>query len=237
MTAPAAQPSTRSHRFGTRGLLGASALLLASWVAVLGMVLTHEGAAEDDAPVLRWVVGHRSGGWTRVMETVSSAGLTNSGIVTTVVALVIIGVRRDTWWPAVTIGSSLGSAAVTSVSVKILVERQRPPIATMLGAPETGWGFPSGHTLLTSALVGALALVLWQTTLPRPARVAGVLVAIGAAGLMGASRLYLGVHWLTDVLASYALAGTILLAVAAATRPGRSRDRWVSAMRGHRPRS
>ncbi len=231
MTAAPAQPPTRPHRVSTRGLLGASALLLVSWVAVLGMVLTNEGVAEDDGPVLRWVVGHRSGGWTRLMETVSSATLTTSVMVGTLVVLALVGVRRRSWQPTITIGGTLAIAAVTSVSIKVLVGRHRPATATMLGAPETGWGFPSGHTLLTSALVGAAALVLWRTTLPRLARVAGVLIAVGAAGLMGASRLYLGVHWFTDVLASYALAGTILLGVAAATRPGRRRDRWTAAAR------
>ena len=84
----------------------------------------------------------------------------------------------------------------------------------MLGVPETGWGFPSNHTLVTAALAGALVLVVWRAT-PRPAparprSAAGVLAAL----LMGLSRLYVGDHWLTDVLAAYAVAGVVLAAVA-----------------------
>jgi undecaprenyl-diphosphatase len=94
----------------------------------------------------------------------------------------------------------------------------------MLGTPASGWSFPSGHTLLTSAPVGALVLLGWRRTGGLLARVVGGAAAVSAALLMGMSRLYLGGHWPTDVRASYAPAVSTLVATAVGTgvrrRPG-----------------
>jgi undecaprenyl-diphosphatase len=67
-----------------------------------------------------------------------------------------------------------------------------------------GWAFPSGHATQSIAFYGMLAivLILWSGAIRR------LLVAVGAGLVIivvGASRLYLGVHWLTDVLGGYAL--------------------------------
>jgi undecaprenyl-diphosphatase len=87
----------------------------------------------------------------------------------------------------------------------------------MLGVPESGSGFPSAHTLVFTALAGAAALVAWRATASMGMRALAVSAAAVASAAMGASRLYLGDHWFTDVLASYALAGAVLAAVAALT--------------------
>jgi membrane-associated phospholipid phosphatase len=198
-----------------------AAVFLAAWAALLGMVLTREGLAEEDGPILGWLVNHRTSGWTTALEAVSS------GAAVTVVVLVTVGVAsaaalaRRSWRPLATVALVGGSAVVTSSMVKALVARSRPATSVMLGAPETGYGFPSGHTLITSALVGAAALVVWRATVQPLLRTAAVLTAGLVALAMGASRLYLGDHWFTDVLAAYALAGAVL-AVAAWLTGGRA---------------
>jgi undecaprenyl-diphosphatase len=191
------------------------------WAALLGMVLTREGLSEDDRPVLNWLVNHRTSGWTTVLEAVSSgAGVTAVVVLSTGAAIALAVVRRS-WRPLSVVALAGASAAATSSLVKALVERSRPSTSVMLGAPETGYGFPSGHTLITSALVGAAALVVWRATVQPLLRTAAVLMAGLVALAMGASRLYLGDHWFTDVLAAYALAGAVL-AVAAWLTDGRA---------------
>jgi undecaprenyl-diphosphatase len=186
---------------------------LAGWAALLGMVLSREGLAEDDGPVLGWLVRHRTAGWTATLEAVSS------GTTVAVVVLAAAGVASAaaltgrSWRPLVTLALAGGSAAVTSSALKALVGRSRPATSVMLGAPETGFGFPSGHTLITSALVGAAALVVCRAAVRPVIRTAAVVLAGGVALAMGASRLYLGDHWFTDVLAAYALAGAVVAGV------------------------
>ena len=75
---------------------------------------------------------------------------------------------------------------------------------------ENGFSFPSGHAALSLALYGFLTYLAWKNF---PQRYRIILVAIAAllVGLIGLSRLYLGLHFVSDVLVGYAI-GTILLA-------------------------
>ena len=153
---------------------------LLAWVALLGMVLTREGLAEDDRPLLGWLVQHRGPTWTAAMEAVSSPVTATVVPAAALTATLAVGLVARTWRPLATVVLATGGAAVTGVLLKDLVRRTRPPVATMLGVPETGWAFPSNHTLITSALAGALVLVTWRAT--RSTRVRAASLAVGVLG-------------------------------------------------------
>jgi undecaprenyl-diphosphatase len=187
------------------------------------MVATSEGLAEGDRPVLRWLTGHRTAPVTRLMEVVSSPAVAVLVPAAVFAATLAVGVVQRRWGPLATVALAFGGASVLSVSIKTLIRRARPATADMLGTPASGWSFPSGHTLLTSALLGALVLLLWQRTSRPTLRIVATTAAVAAALLMGLSRMYLGDHWLTDVLASYALAVSVLAATTAALGAQRRR--------------
>jgi membrane-associated phospholipid phosphatase len=195
----------------------ACAALLVVWVALLAMVLTGDGLAAEDRPALGWLVRHRSGPLTGLFEAISSTPLDAAAVVLGGALVLLVAVRTRSVWPVVTLGAAGAGAVVVAELVKGLVGRARPATATMLGTPESGAGFPSAHTLVLCAVAGAMALVVWRASGSAAVRAAAVLAAALASVAMGASRLYLGDHWLTDVLASYALAGAVLAAVAALT--------------------
>jgi undecaprenyl-diphosphatase len=101
-----------------------------------------------------------------------------------------------------------GSAAAV---LKTLVGRARPGAGLQLSA-ETSGSFPSGHATDTTAFVVALALVLALVVFRRPvARLATVLAAGLLSIAVAASRLVLGVHWPTDVVAGMALGAAAAL--------------------------
>jgi membrane-associated phospholipid phosphatase len=105
----------------------------------------------------------------------------------------------------------LGAAGLYDI-VKPAVGRARPPAALQVGGPDLGNAFPSGHATQTIGFYGMLAavLIIWYAPRLRRSFVIGAaLVTI----VVGASRLYLGVHWLTDVLGGYALGLTWLAVV------------------------
>jgi undecaprenyl-diphosphatase len=195
----------------------ACGVLLLLWVAVLRMALTGQGLAEDDHPVLSWLVGHRTGALDGVFEAVSSTPVDGAVALLGGALVLLVAVRARTVRPLATLAAAVAGAVVLAELVKALVARPRPAPAVMLGVPETGSGFPSAHTLVFTALVGAVALVVWRAGSAPAVRSGAVALAVLASAVMGASRLYLGDHWLTDVLASYALAGVVLTAVAALT--------------------
>lgn len=210
----ASPPSLRAAGRPVPAAWWACAVLVGAWATLVWMVLTHEGLAEADPPVLQWFVAHRSGAPTGVLEGVSSTPVDGAAAVLAAAAVLLVAVRTRSVRPVVVLGVAVGAAVVLAESVKAVVGRARPAAVTMLGTPESGPGFPSAHTLVFSALVGATALVLWRAVRATSTRVLILVIAVGAAGVMGLSRLYLGDHWLTDVLASYVLAGVVLAAVA-----------------------
>jgi undecaprenyl-diphosphatase len=158
----------------------------------------------------RFILHHRTAWLTPVMKASTWLGSTAVLIpVAVAVAAWFLWRRRD-WSPSGKLALALGGAVVLYDIVKPLVDRARPPLDVRL-LHVSGWSFPSGHATQAVATYGMLALVL---SAGRPVRTRiGLWCAAGAvAALVGVTRLYLGVHWLTDVLGGWAL-GTAWLAL------------------------
>jgi undecaprenyl-diphosphatase len=113
---------------------------------------------------------------------------------------------------AVYVAVTAGGAFVLDPVVKLLVERVRPVVeAPVAAAP--GPSFPSGHALASLVSYGVLLLV-FLPTLSRRWRVAGLAVVVTLVVVVGFTRMALGVHYLTDVVAGWAL-GVVWLTVTA----------------------
>lgn len=107
---------------------------------------------------------------------------------------------------AVTTAASMGLGAVAVAGVKMLTERQRPPVSSALQAVPGSFSFPSGHSFSSMLLLTLLVVFVVVDFRQVWARALGVIVCGLIAVSVGMSRIYLGVHWLTDVLASWSLA-------------------------------
>jgi lipoyl-dependent peroxiredoxin len=180
---------------------------------VLDDVMEGDGIAGADPAVQRFVVEHRSAGLTDAFRVITWLG---SAIVvaTFVVVVVIFLVRRHDHLLAlgVTI-AAIGGALLVQV-IKVLVDRTRPPaLDRLVDAP--GASFPSGHSAQAILCYGALACVFTSLTSSRRLHVATWTGALVVALLVGFSRVYLGVHWASDVLSGW-FVGTAWLAVSIA---------------------
>ncbi|NQE90371.1 phosphatase PAP2 family protein [Nocardia terpenica] len=134
-------------------------------------------------------------------------------------AVVFVGlVWRRMWGRAGLVGVATAGAGVLVVGVKHVVGRSRPPVVDHL-VVETNQSFPSGHSLGSIVVIGVLAalLVLWAGR--TAVRVAVVAVAAIFVAAVGISRLYLGVHWPTDILGGWSLGGLWLVLCLVAWRP------------------
>ena len=181
------------------GLISAAGFGLLLW-----SVLVRGGLTSADSSVATYIASHRPGWLTPVMQLVTWLG---SSFFIVPFGLAVGGFlwrRRHTWEPlAMMAVAFLGAAGLYDI-VKPAVGRARPPAGLQVGGPDTGNAFTSGHATQSIAFYGMLAVVLIVWWAPRRR----ALIAIAAALvtlLIGASRLYLGVHWLTDVLGGYAL--------------------------------
>jgi undecaprenyl-diphosphatase len=192
-------------------------LALAAAVIVLGGVTEdvtrHNGFSTTDSLHLRWFVDHRSSATDTIARGISTLGSPS------VLALVALAAALLLWWRgtkvllAIAPGLALAIASVCATAGKMVVGRDRPPVSLHLVA-ESDASFPSGHATNTTAILLTLALITAVYVLRRPlvraACVAGALLLATAVGL---SRLVLGVHWPTDVIAGWALGGAVALAV------------------------
>ena len=190
--------------------LGGGLLLLALSVwafAAIADAMT-DGETGYDQTFADWLHERASDPLTEFFEAVTTLG---NGVVlagvAAIAALLLLraGHRRE----SLLVVLAFVGAEIVSYSLKLGFRRDRPFFTDPL-ATERTFSFPSGHSTVSLAVYGALAVILARHVRGR----AKLLVLAAAAvlvGLIGFSRLYLGVHFLTDVLAGFA-AGTAWLA-------------------------
>jgi membrane-associated phospholipid phosphatase len=189
------------------------ALLLLAFGALVGVaILTGEllelaerrdGSTAFDSSITTWAVANRTEGLTtaaRVLSTVGSQAVLLP--VSAVVAVLLVGRRRLV--PAGLLVACWGGGLALYSITKLVVQRQRPPTEIWL-TKVAGTSFPSGHATQSLAALSGLALV--SVYLLPMRRVGALAVAVVLAAGIGWSRVYLGVHWATDVGAGWLFAG------------------------------
>jgi len=217
---PTATPETNTRRAdpGSHRI----ALVLAGIIVLvagltLGFVVTAIGATrtgELDIDVA--IAHHRSGALTTL------AMLINVACGTLVAPLVLLAACGILWTRSRSAALALGGLTIVgwlSVEIgKAVVHRPRPPAAAVhaLVAETAADSYPSGHTAFAAATVFAVVAALVLTG--RRTRLAW-LIGLPVVAAVGVSRLYLGVHYLTDVVASVLFAGASVLLAAVVARP------------------
>ena len=181
--------------------------------AVAQDVVVNEEAVRYDPGVMRFALAHREAWLTTLMKGITWVG-SNATLVPIVLGICIwLLWRRRAGALAIVVAVALGGANVLFQVTKALVARPRPPVAFRL-MQVSGSAFPSGHAALALAGWGAVAMALGSG---RSLKVR-VLVSIAAAVLVlliALSRVYLGVHWFTDVVGGLALGGSWLCVIGA----------------------
>jgi len=207
-------------------------MLSAAGVFAFGVVLDQFLDRDDlyvlDQPVLNWLVSIRTEWLTTVLT-----GITNA--FGPVVLPLVVGVACVVWalatrrWrdPVLLVCAMVMSTGI-AVVVKAIVHRPRPAVdLQVIPGLETSFSFPSGHTTGAATLVLVTAYLVWRHHRGGRRFVAWMGASVIIVVLVGGSRLYLGYHFVTDVLAGASLGVVTLGLVVAASR-------WLD-MRGHHP--
>jgi undecaprenyl-diphosphatase len=214
---------TPRHVFLLRLAFGAMALIAAAWLfgAIAEDVVNKDvplGAIDMD--VATWLHAHATPMKTALMFFASDLGAPLTVLaMASCMAIFLLWKRRH--YQLLLLVLAVPGGALLNVVIKQLVHRDRPffddPIQTL-----TSYSFPSGHAMGSTAFYGALAaIMLWQV---RDWRSRALVIAVTALliALICFSRIYLGVHYLSDVTAGFLAGlvwlGTCLFAVAALRR-------------------
>jgi membrane-associated phospholipid phosphatase len=181
---------------------------LGAWTAfgVLSMVvLGHDGTplfTDEDA--LSWSVAHRPDVAVAVARGLTATGTGVIPYALVVLAGILVGrTARQRLLAASLAAACLASGQGVRYGVMTLIARPRPARGDWAGAA-SGWSFPSGHTT-TAALTAVLViLAIWVRA---PHGRFPLCLAVGCWGaLVGLTRVYLGVHWFTDVVGGWLFA-------------------------------
>lgn len=181
-------------------------------------VTDADGVAGLDKPLLAFMIGIRSP-WLNDAATAYTdvAGVVVMPIIA-VVTMLFLAIRRRSWTPVILVIAAGGGSLLLTIAGKEIIGRARPDLADAVPPYETSPSFPSGHTLNAVAIAGILAYLLLLRQHRRVTRVLSVTIAVVFAVTVGISRVYLGHHWFTDVLAAFFLSGAWLALVITAHR-------------------
>ncbi|GBE94916.1 phosphatase PAP2 family protein [Nostoc cycadae] len=183
--------------FGIFGL--ASCLFILFVLAELFEEVLEREAFAFDTYFLLWLHQFANPSLDNVMLTITNLGNPSVVVLVVVVSLAILWWRRYFQEAKIFAIACLG-ALILNTGLKLLFTKPRPQLWPQL-ISETSFSFPSGHALGSLVLYGFLGYLL-ATHYPRFAQFI-YSVTVMAIAFIGISRLYLGVHWPTDVIAGY----------------------------------
>jgi undecaprenyl-diphosphatase len=204
--------------------------LLVGGLATIGLTWLFLGIAEEipersrmvqvDTGIARWLEAHGTEPGETILSWVTTFGA--PVLVALVVAAVLYFAWRREWRTAIALALTSSGGVVLSNVLKVVFHRGRPATVVEF-IPHPSWSFPSGHALNSVVSYGFLTLLLLERIRDGRQRIAVVLAALVMIIAIGFSRLYLGVHYLSDVTGGWVAGVAWLLVCASAYRlaPGR----------------
>ncbi len=194
---------TPGEYFGLELTLGAIVFVTAAWIfgGLAEGVARAEPITHVDLNLARWMNLHQVSGLHELMGVLSffhtwPIGLAAAGFIAFLLW------RRDWRWVIVGL-TAVGGGVALNTALKLAFHRERPTLSGLAAALHT-YSFPSGHTLAATVLYGVFAGYLLTITRSRARRTGIIAAAVTIVLLVAFSRLYLGVHYLSDVLAAMA---------------------------------
>ena len=161
-----------------------------------------------DQAIRAWFGLERQSGLTTLLRTATAIGGTvgMAAMVAVVAATLLLRKERAS---AIFVVVTVVAGAFLNLGLKLIFARARPDLVSALTVARW-YSFPSGHAMGSFIAFGALAYIALRQPWPRAARSAGLAIALTMVVLVGVSRVYLGVHWASDIAGAWS-AGTVWL--------------------------
>ncbi|MDO3412635.1 phosphatase PAP2 family protein [Saccharibacillus sp. CPCC 101409] len=203
------QWKTKASKRHTALCFAGFGLLAVVFIVVSMLVASGNQAVVDfDHKWISRVQGAEQPWLTQVAETLSWIGSTKMVILIELLLLLFLVLIPKLRWEPLLVLAATGGSALVNLTLKNLFRRERPDIHRL--AEEYSFSFPSGHSMGAFALYGILAYLLWRMIRPLPGRIIALALCILLTFSIGLSRIYLGVHYPSDVLGGYIASGAWL---------------------------
>lgn len=191
---------------------------------ILGLVIyaiahsgmqTLTGLGELNEPLLYIFSTHRDPMINSIMKAITSVASPAFFLVSVSLgSLAWVYKKREVWRPLVMV-VAVGASISLSTLIKLITQNERPFNTDMVPPFETGFSFPSGHTLSIFVLLLVTGYLFYSRYTAKDRNfwlVTWIITTISGTAMIALSRLYLGYHWLTDTVASIGL-GLIIFAI------------------------
>jgi membrane-associated phospholipid phosphatase len=171
-------------------------------ISAIGFILLAHAIREGetlpfDRAILLWIHGWAPEGLGSAVVTATNVGGPVGTVIITAILAGLLWYKRRKY-AAITVVAGVAGAAAMNIVLKSLFERSRPDLWARL-VHEASFSFPSGHAMASSALVFSVMVVLWRTKW----RVLAISIGLVYMVIIGFTRLYLGVHYPTDIIAGW----------------------------------
>lgn len=182
-----------------------AALMAAGTAELYESVVERDGVAGLDQPVLDAAVALRNPGLDTAVTAYTDIGGPVGMPVLAVLVTLGLTVAWRSWTPVALMTMTAAGSLAMTVAGKVAVGRVRPPLAEAVPPFESSASFPSGHSLNALVVAGIVTYLLVRKQRSAPARATTIALALLFAITMGLTRVYLGHHWLTDLLVAWSL--------------------------------
>ncbi len=197
-----------------RNIIAIISLVIGIIIFIIAYVSMSQKIGLDayNQPILEWMVSHRNTTITDIAKIITT--IANPIVFASIVGVIVIiwaTIKREIWRPVLLAGA-MATAAATSIILKSVIQDARPPQIDMVPMFETDFSFPSGHTIGMAVFLLVIGYLIYSRHFSALRFWVWIIMAFIGTSLIALSRLYLGYHWLTDVVASLGL-GLIILAM------------------------
>jgi undecaprenyl-diphosphatase len=188
-----------------RAWMGIVVLLIASAVfaVIAATVARHDTILQRDLQVLVWLHTHGNPVFSAFLLSITYLHSTIGISVFTLILGVALA-QRHKWYWVLALGLSVGGGMLLNVALKLIFHRSRPtwddPLITL-----TTNSFPSGHAAAATLFYGFLSVYVFAHVKELSLRIACLVASVLMVALVAFSRMYLGVHYLSDVLAAISI--------------------------------
>ncbi len=178
---------------------------LIGFIIIMILVLTNAIKPFDDA-VYNFIIGFRSKGMDSFMKIITKFGNTKPVLLMLIITFLFIKMKNK-----VLLGSNAVATVGSNQLLKRIIRRARPDHLRLI--KETGFSFPSGHSMISICLYGFLIYLCYTKIKDKRIKIPCIILLSIIILLVGISRIYVGVHYPSDVLGGYLLTISLLISI------------------------
>ncbi|HBU80360.1 MAG TPA: PAP2 family protein [Paenibacillus sp.] len=182
-----------------------SAALSLAVFSIIALSISDNQIHRFDDSLITWIQGMESQGMTRWMELFTWIGSGIPVVIIAILSMVVLYVFLKHRRELLFLGCVIAGSAILNTLLKLMFHRARPTIHRIIEV--SGYSFPSGHSMAAFSLYGGLAFLIWKHIPTAVGRVLMIIVSAMFILMIGMSRIYLGVHYPSDVVGGYFMSG------------------------------